>query len=189
MPSGKSFLLIKRLDQATRRSKHECVAHLPTASTAKTACIPYWSSKPSTRLHLFVIDGINQALIADGWSTADVTAMIGTASRNVLDDSQITAAEKGLVNSTAEASERTSTHEKQSADATKRQDARSVREPREGWTSRLRLRRGKPPLLLATRSSEWLIQLCVGFGVFVDLCSKSWRRFSKIFLYYTIIHG
>lgn len=40
------------------------------------------------------------------------------------------------------------------------------------WTSRFRLRKGKPPLLLKLRSAEWLIQLCVGFGVFVDLCSK-----------------
>jgi hypothetical protein len=40
------------------------------------------------------------------------------------------------------------------------------------WYSRLDPRRGKQPLLLNTRSSEWLIQLCVGFGVFVDLCSK-----------------
>lgn len=40
------------------------------------------------------------------------------------------------------------------------------------WYSKLDPRRGKKPLLLGTRSSEWLIQLCVGFGVFVDLCSK-----------------
>jgi len=41
------------------------------------------------------------------------------------------------------------------------------------WHSALRLRKGKRPLLLGIRSSEWLIQLCVGFGVFVDLCSKA----------------
>lgn len=40
------------------------------------------------------------------------------------------------------------------------------------WYEKVRIRKGKPPVFLKVRSAEWLIQLCVGFGVFVDLCSK-----------------
>jgi hypothetical protein len=42
------------------------------------------------------------------------------------------------------------------------------------WRNALSFRKGKRPLLLNIRSAEWIIQLCVGYGVFVDLCSR-WR--------------
>lgn len=41
----------------------------------------------------------------------------------------------------------------------------------ESWHEKFRIRRNKRPLWLKVRSAEWLIQLCVGFGIFVDICS------------------